>query len=133
MTPRIKNSINNDKPTSGKKNGAFTSEMDLAKIKKLCKQLGCTHNDMMTTLLSNTLFEHFKINGENYKAVDVGVPFSMRAPSDKLKDIRLDNDMVGLSVRVELFEHFDEGLKHFKKFFNSLKKSLDPFGVKMMA
>jgi NRPS condensation-like uncharacterized protein len=37
MSPRIKNSINNDKPTSGKKNGAFSSEFDLAKIKKLCK------------------------------------------------------------------------------------------------
>jgi hypothetical protein len=84
---------------------------------------------MMTTLLSTTLFEHFKNNGESYSGVDVGVPFSMRAPSEKVKDIRLDNDMVGLNVKIKLFENFDEGLKHYKKYFNNLKKSLDPFGV----
>ena len=60
MSPRLTNSMNNDIPTTGRKNGAFSCEMDLSKIKKLCKQIRCTHNDRMTTLLSNTFFEHFK-------------------------------------------------------------------------
>lgn len=129
MSPRFKNSINNDIPTTGKKNGAFTCDMDLTKIKKLCKQLGCTHNDMMTTLLSNTLFEYFKNNNESHESVNIGLPFSMKAPSKDLKNIRLENDMVGLSTKIKIYKDFDEGLKHFKKLFNGLKNSLDPFGV----
>lgn len=115
LSPRLTNSLNNDTLTTGKKNGAFTCDMDLSKIKKLCKEIGCTHNDMMTTLLSNTFFEHFKNNGESHKSVNVGMPFSMKAPSKNLKDIRLENDMVGLNVNVKLFEDFDNGLKHFKR------------------
>ena len=57
----------------------------------------------------------------------------MKAPSKNLKDIRLENDMIGLNVNIKLFEDFDEGLKHFKKFFSAMKSSLDPFGVKMLA
>ena len=37
--------------------------------------------------------------------------------------------MVGMPVTLELFEDFDKGLTFFKKFFKSLKNSLDPFGI----
>ena len=37
--------------------------------------------------------------------------------------------MVGLDVKLKLFEDFDEGLKYYKSYMNSLKKSLDPFGM----
>ena len=103
LSPRLTNSINNDKPTSGRKQGAFTCDLDLKKIKKLCKQLGCTHNDMMTTLMSNTFYEHFKNNGEKYDSINAGIPFSLKKPSEKIKEIRMENDMVGLSVNIKLF------------------------------
>ena len=111
LSPKRANSMNNDKTPTGKCNGAYSHDMDLTKIKKLCKQLGCTHNDMMTTILSNTLYEHFKKTGENPKSVNIGIPFSLRNAPKKVEDIRLNNDMVGLNTEIELFENFDQGLK----------------------
>ena len=31
------------------------------------------------------------------------------------KDIRMDNDVVGMPVELELIENFDESISHFKK------------------
>lgn len=47
----------------------------------------------------------------------MGMPYSIRQPAKNLQDIRLDNDMVGLSVDIPIFESFDDGLVHFKKKF----------------
>lgn len=54
------NSIANGTPLSGKKKGAISSEIKISKVKSLSKKLGCTVNDLMTTILSMTLLEYFK-------------------------------------------------------------------------
>ena len=54
-SPRKTNLLNNDEPVTGRKNGAFSQELSLVKIKTLAKRLECTHNDFMTVLLSQTL------------------------------------------------------------------------------
>jgi hypothetical protein len=41
--------------------------------------------------------------------------------------------MVGLPVDIKVIEDFDEALAHFKKKFNKMKTSLDPFGVLFLA
>jgi hypothetical protein len=78
MKSKDSNCLKNDKPMTGRKNGAYSHSMSLDKTKLLCKQLDCTHNDFMTALLSNTLFEYFKKNGEKHSKIDVGMPYSMR-------------------------------------------------------
>jgi NRPS condensation-like uncharacterized protein len=50
----------------------------MIKVKSVCKQMNCTVNDLMTTLLSNTLHEYFKEKGEAYNSIGVGMAFSMR-------------------------------------------------------
>jgi len=132
-TPRRLNFLNNNKPFTGRKNGAATQALNLAKIKTLAKQLGCTHNDFMTALLSQALHEYLKEKGDKSTSVDMAIPFSMKQPGAKAKDIRLDNDMVGLHTSIKLFDDFDEGLKHFKKQFKIMKSSLAPFGVMFLA
>lgn len=114
-TPRRLNYINNNRPFTGRKNGAATQILSLTKIKALAKQLGCTHNDFMTVLLSQTLHDYLKEKGDTVKSIDVALPFSIKQPSKKLKDMRLDNDMIGLHTNIKLFKDFDDGLKHFKK------------------
>ena len=108
----------------------MTDKLDNKKIKALSKQLGCTHNDIMTTLLSTTMYEYFNSRGEKLGSIDIGLPCSLREPIRSLKDFKLNNDMVGLDVNLKLFKDFDQGLKHFKKYLTDrLKKSLDPFGM----
>jgi|TARA_B110001450_G_C17302254_1_gene351974 hypothetical protein len=133
MTPRRLNYLNNNKPFTGKKNGAASQALSLTKIKTLAKELGCTHNDFMTTLLSQALHEYMREKGDKNTSIDVALPFSMKQPVKNAKDIRLDNDMVGLHTSIKLFENFDEGLKHFKKQFKIMKSSLAPFGVMFLA
>ena len=45
---------------TGKKNGAFTCDLDVVKIKQFCRLNDCTVNDYTTALISNTLYEYFE-------------------------------------------------------------------------
>ena len=53
---------------TGRKNGAFTTDLDIDEIKEFSKMRGCSLNDYMMALLSNTLYEYF----DNHKAEDGG-------------------------------------------------------------
>lgn len=75
------------------------------------------------------MHEYFHSNGENLERIEIGLPISLRQASKSIKDFKLNNDMVGLPVTLELFKDFDKGLKHYKKYLGNLKNSLDPFGV----
>ena len=75
------------------------------------------------------MHEYFHSNGENLERIEIGLPISLRQASKSIKDFKLNNDMVGLPVTLELFKGFDEGLKHYKRYMGNLKNSLDPFGV----
>jgi NRPS condensation-like uncharacterized protein len=44
---------------SGRKNGAYTEDIDLARVKAIAKANGATVNDFMTALLSNSLYKYF--------------------------------------------------------------------------
>ena len=56
------------------------------------------------------------------------MPFSLRESPSDLKNLRLNNDFCCISVPIRVFKDFDEGLKSIKSMFNSLKRSLTPFG-----
>ena len=58
--PIDKNSMANGKPLCGKKKGAISSEVKISQVKTLSKKLGCTVNDLMTTILSMALLEYFR-------------------------------------------------------------------------
>lgn len=44
---------------SGRKNGAYTEDIDLPKVKALAKANGATVNDFMTALVSVTMYKYF--------------------------------------------------------------------------
>ena len=44
---------------TGKKNGAFTRELDIKKIKSFSKDNNCTVNDTISALLSSSLYKYF--------------------------------------------------------------------------
>ena len=45
---------------TGKKNGAFTRDIDIFKLKQFSKDNNCTVNDTFTTILSCSLFNYFE-------------------------------------------------------------------------
>lgn len=118
---------------TGKKNGWYSNDLDIAGIKAYSKDVAkCTVNDYTTTLLSTALHEYFVNHtpeGDKVATeICAAMPFSLReAPSD-LKKVRLNNDFCCISVPIRIFKDFEDGLKHFKKLFNSLKRSLTPYG-----
>jgi len=62
--------------------------------------------------------------------IDIAMPFSFREDQyHKAEDIVIDNDYCPLTMQIRLFKDFDTALEHFKTFFNSMKRSFDPFGT----
>ena len=59
----------------------------------------------------------------------VAVPFSFRQPSKNIKDATMHNDFGSMLVDMKLFDKFADALPFYKKVFNKLKKSFNPFGV----
>ena len=60
---------------TGKKNGAFTREIDINKIKQYSKENNCTINDTFTSILSCSLYNYFDMNqNDNPDARDGKIP-----------------------------------------------------------
>ena len=102
---------------TGVKNGWYSNDLNIAGIKKYCKEIGnCTVNDYSTTLLSTALYEYFHKNTPKDEKVaehcGIAMPFSMReAPSDR-KNIKLGNAVSTISHKLKLFKDFPQGLEH---------------------
>ena len=85
----------------------------------------------MTALLSVTVFKYFedhrydKFDGiktgsngfEIPTSINIGMPFSLRQPVEHLKDLKFNNDVVGLPLKMSVYEGFEEALSDFKKKF----------------
>ena len=54
------NAIQKDLPMTGKKNGAFSRNLDINKIKNFSKNNDCTVNDVISALLSCSLYKYFE-------------------------------------------------------------------------
>jgi hypothetical protein len=87
--------------------------------------------EMMSSLVSNTLFEYFERKGETHSKINMACPFSLRQPIKDLKEFKMTNDIVGIPVNLNVLKDFDEALKQQRAFFRGIKNSLDPFGFMM--
>ena len=94
---------------TGKSNCFFIKDIDILKMKACCKSIGCTINDYTTAIISNTLYEYFdnhkndSYEGKKYGMVDyvdLAMPFSLRQPKKTIQEIRLENDLATLPVRI---------------------------------
>ena len=96
LAPRDENILKNNEKKTGRKTGAFSQDLDLPLMKKYCKSNGITINDYTTSLLSTSLYEFFEKEKERQKSINsskvyeipdtinVGLPFSMRQPVQRL-------------------------------------------------
>lgn len=53
-------------PVSPKKRGAFTREIEIAKVKALAKKFDATVNDCVMAIISNGFYRYFSRNGTKY-------------------------------------------------------------------
>jgi hypothetical protein len=83
---------------SAKKEGAFSLDFDLPKIKTFCKKNGCTFNDYMMTIVNMSLREYM-VKNQTIKDTTYPIPetitcsaiFSLREPVKSIKDCKMDN------------------------------------------
>ena len=51
------------------------------------------------------------------KTINMGMPFSLRQPQEKLTDMKLNNDVVAIPVSIGVFDHFFDSLQETKQKF----------------
>lgn len=107
--------IKKDMPFTGRKNGAFSEELDLNEIKAYTKQRGVTLNDYMICVLSTTLYEYFDRRKEEWddvipRSINIGMPISLRPPAKDLKDVRMVNDFVSYPITLPIRKNLEDVL-----------------------
>lgn len=78
--------LQNKTEMTGRKRIAFTQDIDLAQIKKYCKQNGCSINDYATSLIGTSIYELSETH-KTYPTPDnilYGLIFSQRSPVKRL-------------------------------------------------
>lgn len=128
------NAIKKDMKFTGKKNGAFTNDINVDEIKALCKAKGCTINDYMMATISTVMYEYFDNRKADWKGVipdsiSIAMPFSLRPPAASLKDIKMVNNFVTYPVNMPIRKEIGEVLPTMQAFFKGLRTSLMPFGA----
>lgn len=121
---------------TGRKNGAYTENLQPLKMKAFCKQKNITINDYVTSVLSTTLFEYFNthqvVDGEVYQipaSVDMGMPISLRTPFKRIEDVRMVNDFCAMPISIPICRTLNEALVPIARNFKRLRNSLDVYGV----
>ena len=118
------------KTRSGFKHGSFNNQIELKKVKKVSDKYKCSINDVMTTLLSNSLHEYLNDHTEGgfYKVpnkINICIPCNMR----EKKSQNFKNDVVGVQFPLKISENFDESILLIKRKLSHLKNSYDIFGM----
>ena len=136
LTKRNHNAIKKNYLMTGKKNGAHTMDLDIVAMKVYCKKRGCTINDYTTALISNTLYEYMEINkivdGIEYaipNEISTVIPISLRQPFKKIEDVKMCNDFVAMPVQIVIRKELEESLPLIKSLFDSMRGSLDVYGM----
>lgn len=132
------NCLNNEKPLTNRRIGAFTRDINLQKMKAFCKDHKCTVNDLTGAIMMNTFHEYMDKNkhqdGKSYeisKSIHFAVPISLREPfkGNDTSNVKLTNDFVSAFITLPVCKDFKESLKKVKDIYDSIKYSLDIFGV----
>lgn len=118
---------------TNKKNGAYTMDIKLAEVIALSKLKSCSLNDYILSVYSNTLYEYFDSKKQDWndvipRQINIGMPISLRQPAKNLKEFKQHNNFINFPVRIPVRKELDESLAILKPFFNSLKRSMRPYG-----
>lgn len=81
FTPTERNAIHNGKPLKGIKKGVLSKNISVEDVKKECKKLNATINDVIMALTSMTLKEYLESKGDTKTSyINLSVPYSLRPP-----------------------------------------------------
>lgn len=74
------------------KNACLSADISLDLIKQCGKKHGVTINDVIMTVISASLHEHFASQGDTkVDQITLAVPFSLRKPVERANDFEFDN------------------------------------------
>lgn len=132
--PEAKNAL---KPTlvfSGKKVGA-NSKIDLVKVKEKAKAYGCTVNDYLGAILSTTLHEYYtkyqEVARQKFEVpseINLAAVYSNRQPEQNVKDLKLRNELVTISIRYPIQRAFKDALPAVQNRLKEVFTSYLPMG-----
>lgn len=107
-----KNSLHNSNfELAGSKTIGYIQDMQLSKIKQLCKARKCTVNDYSLTLVSCAFYKYFeKKDGKVPESILIPIPFTTRQPFELVQDVNLTNDFTMIFHRLRLFKSVEDGL-----------------------
>lgn len=122
---RADQSVLHGPPLDGQKRVAWTPAIDLAHIKEIKNQRGCTVNDILMAVVSGGVRRYGERQGSAIRGFRVSMPVNVRPPSaPPTMDNRFGAVMVELPVDIG---PIDTRLQVIKARMNALKRSVEPF------
>ena len=105
-------------------------EINLAEVKKFCKDKGYNINQYYMAILSKTFksyMEKQKSDGVSNLAIPSDIrmilPINMRPPITSL-EIETSNAIIGIDIKMKLEQDFSVGIKQSKKLMDYFKNAL---------
>jgi len=95
-------------------------------------ELNCSINEYFFALISCTIHLYLKTLS-NTKEIKFLMPVSLREKPKKICDLKLNNTIVGLPVKLSVHENFEESLLSVKRKLETLKNSYLLYGYQMMS
>lgn len=136
LSPPDLNCIKKQLPVANKRNGAYSSDIDLKKVKAFCKANKCTVNDYTTAVLTNSIYEfcdkHRNIDGITYempKTLALSCPLSLRQPFKSIKDAKISNEIVALLIHMPISKDLKTAIPEVQAQFSPYKSGLDLYGT----
>ena len=132
LTRENNNILQNKLPKSGIRTGGVSHDLDITAMKKFCQTRGCSINDYCAAVLSLVMHEYLTLNPIDDKSarllpqdeyINVGLPFSLRQPKKKLKDLKIGNEFASVQSELVLTDDFEKALAYQINHYNMLKRT----------
>ena len=133
--PKDTNCIKGDEvDLHGHKKNAICEFMSVEKLKKIAKKHNnATLNDVVLAMASVALKKYFEKHGSpDNQSANLFIPFSFRPLPRTAKDLVIENDFSALTFTLDLRRDFKESISLVQKKTKALKKSMFPFGIRMV-
>ena len=82
------------------------------------------------TLTSVSLHEYLTSKGDfKTKSLHFSMPISLREAPNSADEFELKNNFAMVSIKLDLVDNFEKGLKQIKQNMDKLKRSIEPFAM----
>ena len=91
-------------------------EMDIDKIKKVCKQRGCTVNDYCFSLISVAFYRYMEKDPPKF--VQMIMPIGLRTSQERIEDFQINNQFVRMPIQLPIHSNFDLALSKIEEYLS---------------